>query len=104
MFETSRFTMIDDTFDCAVCGRKIPPLGYTARDHCPSCLCSVHLDVNPGDRMSDCKGTLEPVGIEISKKGTQIVYKCKKCGIKKKNIAANDDNTDLIIKLSANPM
>ena len=38
---------------------------------------------------------------EISeKKGYVIVFKCKKCGMIRKNIAAKDDNMDLIIELS----
>ena len=58
---------------------------------------------NPGDREEHCHGLLEPIGIEVSsKKGYVIVYKCKKCGQIRKNKAANDDNMDLIIKLSAN--
>ena len=40
--------------------------------------------------------------IEIdSKKGYVIIFKCKKCGAIRKNKAAEDDNMDLIIKLSA---
>ena len=31
-----------------------------------------------------------------------IIFKCKKCGMIRKNKAAKDDNMDLIIKLSAN--
>lgn len=104
MPQTSRFTMIDESFSCAICGEVIKPLGYTARDHCPHCLSSIHLDIFPGDRESGCKGVLVPIGIELNKKGTQIVYKCKKCGMKKKNIAAKDDDADMIIKLSANPV
>ena len=33
-----------------------------------------------------------------------IIYKCSKCGAIRKNKAAEDDNYDLILKLSANPM
>jgi hypothetical protein len=99
MIESSRFTVIDEPFICEVCGQKIPPLGYTARDHCSKCLCSLHLDENPGDRASDCGGVLEPVGAEQGKKGVKILYKCKKCGMKKKNIAAKDDDNEMIIKL-----
>ena len=48
---------------------------------------------------------MEPIGIEISsKKGYVIVYRCQKCGEIKKNISARDDNTNLIIKLSAKPL
>jgi hypothetical protein len=96
-----KFTVIDEGFTCAVCGEKVAPLGYTARNHCPKCLCSLHLDVNPGDRANDCGGILRPAGIERNKKGMQIVHKCEKCEQIKKNIAADDDAFDLIVQLSA---
>ncbi len=98
--ETKRFTMIDDGFTCEVCGRKVNPLSYTARDHCPFCLSSKHVDINPGDRACTCLGVLEPIEIEKGKKDTlKIVYRCNKCGIIKKNKCANDDNYDLILKI-----
>ena len=63
---------------------------------------SKHVDINPGDRSEDCKGLLEPVGMmPDSKKGYVIIFKCKKCGMIRKNKAAEDDNMDLLIKLSA---
>ena len=66
-------------------------------------LCSKHVDVLPGDRSEDCKGILRPIQVEINnKKGYVIVYKCDKCGAIRKNKAANDDNEDLIIKLTVN--
>lgn len=101
--EKSLFTKIDEEFICENCGKKVTKLGYTCRNHCPYCLCSKHVDVNPGDRSEDCHGLLEPIGVELSpKKGYVIVFKCKKCGMVRKNKAANDDNMDLIISLSAN--
>lgn len=97
-----KFNMIDNEFICEVCGKKVNKLNYTARDHCPYCLHSKHVDINPGDRAEKCHGILEPIGVEISsKKGYVIVFKCKKCGAIRKNKAAKDDNMDLIIKLSA---
>ena len=36
-----------------------------------------------------------------NKKGYIIVFKCKKCGMIRKNKAAKDDDMDKIIKLSA---
>jgi hypothetical protein len=66
-------------------------------------LCSKHVDKNPGDRNEDCHGLLEPIGVEISnKKGYVIIHKCRKCGEIRKNKAAEDDNIDLIIKLTVN--
>jgi rubrerythrin len=99
--ETKRFKMINEGFICAVCGADVPVLEKTARDHCPVCLCSLHIDNNPGDRAADCGGILSPVGIKTGKKGIQIVYKCQKCGISKVNIMADDDDYEFICKLSA---
>jgi len=98
----SRFTKIDEEFICHHCGKKVEKLGYTCRNHCPICLHSKHVDINPGDRAESCHGDLEPVSIEIdSKKGYVIVFKCKKCETIRKNKAAEDDNMDLIIELSS---
>ena len=98
-----QFNMIDETFTCERCNRKVPKLNYTARDHCPYCLSSKHLDNNPGDRASTCKGILKPIDIEKSKKDTyKIIYKCEKCGIIKKNKVACDDNFDEILKVMQN--
>ncbi len=95
-----KFTMIDEEFICDNCKRKVLPLGYTARDHCNFCLYSKHVDINPGDRLNECKGLLKPISIEKYKNTYKIIYKCEKCNKLHKNIMANDDNYDLIIELS----
>ena len=99
------FTEIDEEFICENCGKNVSKLNYSCRDHCPYCLYAKHVDIFPGDRAETCHGLLEPIGIENnSKKGYVIVYKCKRCGMIRKNIAAKDDNMSLIIRLSANPL
>ena len=95
-----RFNMIDEEFTCINCGTKVNKLNTTARDHCNNCLYSLHVDINPGDRLNPCKGLLEPIGIEKYRDTYKIIYKCKKCGELHKNIMANDDNMDKIIELS----
>ena len=95
-----KFNIIDEKFKCHNCGYSVDKLNYTARDHCPYCLYSKHVDINPGDRMNECKGLLEPIGIEKFKDTYKIIYKCKKCNQMHKNIIANDDNMNLIIELS----
>ena len=95
-----RFNMIDEEFTCINCGTKVNKLNTTARDHCNNCLYSLHVDINPGDRLNTCKGLLEPIGIEKYRDTYKIIYKCKKCGELHKNIMANDDNMDKIIELS----
>lgn len=98
-----KFTMRDEKFTCEYCGKLVNPLLYTARDHCPICLYSKHVDINPGDRNNDCLGLLEPIKIEKFKNTFKIIYKCNKCNQIHKNIIANDDNMDKIIELSKNP-
>ncbi len=102
--DKKNFKMIDEGFICESCGKNVEPLGYTARDHCPFCLHSKHVDENPGDRASSCHGDLVPIGVIPFKNTYKIVYKCSLCGMIKKNIVSRDDNMDLIIKLSTNPV
>lgn len=92
--------MIDESFICENCNRKVKKLGYSARDHCPYCLYSKHVDVNPGDRANKCMGLLKPIGIEKFKDTFKILYKCEKCNKQHKNIMANDDDMNIIIEIS----
>ena len=105
--EQKRFTKNDESFVCAHCGRVVEPLGYSSRNHCPFCLWSIHIDVNPGDRAEDCHGLLRPVKVLTDpKKGYIIVHKCERCGAIRRNRAANEakvqpDDIKLLIKLTA---
>ena len=104
--EKKRFQMKDEAFVCAVCGHRVEPNGVTARDHCPKCLSSLHVDVMPGDRANPCRGILEAISARPHpKKGFQIIYRCRKCGKIHHNKAAlggtEPDDMDLIIGLTA---
>lgn len=94
------FSKLDEFFICENCGKEVNPLGYTSRDHCPFCLYSKHVDVNPGDRLNKCKGLLIPIDIEKFKDTYKIIYKCEKCNELHKNIVAKDDDMNEIIKLT----
>ena len=101
--ETKRFKKNDSGFVCVNCGKEVGTLKYTSRNHCPYCLFSLHVDITPGDRMNTCGGILEPVLSEPSpdlKIRYIITFKCRKCGEKIRNKAANDDDTALLIKLT----
>ncbi len=100
----ANFVEIDEGFICEHCKEKVEPLRYSCRDHCPHCLYSKHVDKNPGDRAEECRGLLEPIGIEEKQKGYSILYRCQKCGQIRRNIMAKDDNMKRIIQLSANPI
>lgn len=107
LMDTKRFTKNDSGFVCAACGREVEPLGYTSRNHCPYCLASLHLDINPGDRASDCGGIMDAVKADPDpKKGFIIYHKCRKCGEIRRNRAAVDargqcDDMELLIALTA---
>lgn len=97
------FNKNDENFICDYCKKEVESLKYTSRDHCPFCLCSKHVDINPGDRQNTCKGKLYPIGIEKFKNTYKIIYKCDKCGVIHKNIMAQDDDMNQIIEISKNP-
>lgn len=92
----------DNEFICENCGKKVDKLNYTTRDHCPYCLYSKHVDINPGDRLNNCKGLLKPIGIEKYKDTYKIIYMCNKCKKIHKNIIAKDDDMNIIIEISKN--
>ncbi len=102
-----RFSKNDSGFTCAVCGREVLPLGYTSRNHCPFCLSSLHVDINPGDRANPCRGILRPVRTEPDpRRGYIIIHRCERCGAVVRNKAAHEakvqpDDTDLLIRLTA---
>ena len=100
--ESKRFTKNDAGFTCANCGREVLPLGYTSRNHCPYCLCSVHLDINPGDRAARCGGIMDPIGAEPdAKRGFVVIHRCRDCGAVRRNKAAADDDREKLIRLTA---
>ena len=106
--EQKRFTKNDSGFVCSHCGREVAPLGYTSRNHCPFCLWSLHVDVNPGDRANPCRGLMEPVRAEPDpRRGFIIIHRCTVCGAVSRCRAAYDpsspqpDNRALLIQLTA---
>ncbi|MCK5286045.1 MAG: RNHCP domain-containing protein [Candidatus Pacebacteria bacterium] len=86
-----------EDFKCQNCGAEVKGDGYT--NHCPNCLWSKHVDINPGDRASNCKRLMEP--IEIEKKADEIIitHKCLECGHIKKNKSTPNDNYDKILEI-----
>ncbi len=97
--EVKRFSKNDCGFVCVNCGFEVQPLGRTSRNHCPRCLCSLHVDVLPGDRACDCRGVLRPERVyPDSRKGFVIEYKCDKCGFEGRNKAALKESAKDILE------
>jgi len=80
----------DEAFDCAHCGAAVAPHGRTARDHCPRCLRSLHVDVVPGDRAAGCGGLLDPIAVQGAMSAPRLLYRCRACGEQRVNRAILD--------------
>ena len=85
-----RFRKTVEDFTCGRCGASVRGDGFT--NHCPKCLTSRHVDVNPGDRSAACGGLMEPVGLETGRDGYVVVQRCVRCGHTRKNKAAPEDD------------
>jgi hypothetical protein len=87
-----------EDFICEKCGEDVRGNGYT--NHCPKCLWSKHVDVEPGDRMATCGGMMAPVLVETEKGEQIITNRCEKCGYEKRNRISKNDNFDEVVKLA----
>ena len=95
---TRRFQRTTEDFICGHCGAEVTGNGYT--NHCPRCLWSRHVDVNPGDRAATCQGMMEPIGTELKKGEYIILHHCVACGFERKNKTMPEDSFDVIMELS----
>lgn len=93
-----KFIKTVENFTCKHCGHKVKGSGYT--NHCPKCLYSKHVDVNPGDRQETCNGIMEPINFEMKKGQYILLHKCKKCGVIKKNKLSINDNLNILPKIA----
>ena len=97
----------EDSFTCKVCGRPVVSVGAGSahRNHCPNCLSSLHVDVEPGDRASDCGGIMEPVAVWVRKGGEwAIVHRCRRCGALSSNRVATDNNPMKLMSIAMKPL
>ena len=95
--ETAKFIRNQEDFVCENCGFEVKGNGYT--NHCPKCLWSKHVDINPGDRAAKCGGLMKMVSIEGSTENYVITHRCVICGYEKRNKMAKDDDMDVVLKL-----
>lgn len=100
--QEKKFQRRVESFVCDKCDNEVSGDGYT--DHCPECLWSKHVDVNPGDRDSECHGLMEPIGAETKKDSYIIYYKCTKCGHTHRVKAATKDSFDKIVEIINRPL
>lgn len=97
----------DAAFICEHCGQCVPGAapGTEHRNHCPSCLWSLHVDAGTGDRRAGCKGQMEPIAIWVRTGGEwAIVHRCRRCNVMRINRIAGDDNEVALISIAVRPL
>lgn len=93
--DTKQFQRNTENFVCDQCGFAVEGDGY--RNHCPHCLVSKHVDVNPGDRAHDCGGLMDVADIFLDHGKTVLRHRCRVCGEEKNNKVHPEDSIDVII-------
>lgn len=96
-----------DAFTCKSCGWLVVSAGAGSehRNHCPNCLCSLHLDLEPGDRAADCGGLMEPITVWVRKNGEwAVIHRCRVCGALSSNRIAADDNPMKLMSIAMKPV
>jgi hypothetical protein len=107
-----KWMRLEETFQCRQCGAVVhthPTLsGVQNRNHCPYCLCSLHVDhIQAGDRLSACKGIMQPIGLTAKPSRNKyagsgigelmLIHHCRLCGKLSINRLAADDLVDRLM-------
>jgi hypothetical protein len=100
--DSPQFTRRIEDFSCEHCGQTVRGNGYT--NHCPYCLHSKHVDINPGDRASNCGGLMMPIVAGIERDQYFLVQLCQKCGHGHKNKAGPRDDRAVILRYFGRPI
>jgi len=95
------------SFRCAACHTQVCLVnaGTEHRNHCPHCLCGMHLDRKPGDRAACCGGLMDPIAVWVRKGGEwALIHRCRECSHLNSNRIAADDNEILLLQLAVKPL
>ncbi len=92
-----KFSKKEEDFVCEHCGFEVKGTGYT--NHCPKCLWSKHVDVNPGDRLEPCGGMMKPVDLYLKKQDWVLVHECESCSLVRKNRLDEQDDFNEVLRL-----
>ena len=87
-----------EDFVCQHCGQQVQGDGYT--NHCPRCLWSRHVDVQPGDRLANCRGMMQPVAVAGSPGNYRILHRCLVCDLQKWNDAEPQDDFEQLLAIA----
>jgi hypothetical protein len=95
-------------FRCAHCKRFVVIngiMGTVNRNHCNMCLWSKHVDVEKGDRQSQCNAGMEPIGLTFKHEGMNrvgeimLIHACTHCSRISINRIARDDLESMVLEI-----
>jgi len=98
---------VSDTFTCIRCGLVVVTLTAeeTRRNHCPSCLSSVHTVDHVEGGPTDCHGRMAPLAIAVRSDGSwALVHRCTRCRELALHPTASDDNQLILMRLAVRPL
>ncbi len=91
------FIKKNEDFVCENCGITVSGSGYT--NHCPQCLWSKHVDLEPGDRGESCQGMMRPEDLYYKNGKWIIVHRCELCGFVRNDKIREEDNFEQVVEL-----
>lgn len=93
-------------FRCSHCKQFVvinDRMGTANRNHCNWCLWSKHVDESKGDRLANCHGGMEPIGLTFKHEGRgkigeiMLIHLCSGCQKISINRVARDDPEHTIL-------
>ena len=96
-----------NTFDCARCGLTVTvhAADGSRRNHCPSCLHSLHVVDQSDGGPSECKSRMSPISIAVLRNGDwRIVHRCMRCDELTSSPVSKDDNQLILLRMAVRPL
>ena len=87
-----------EDFACLNCGAQVQGDGFT--NHCPRCLYSRHVDIQPGDRAAQCGGLMAPIAVEKRGDAYRILHRCQVCAVERWNKSDPEDDFERLLELA----
>ncbi|MFC9266405.1 RNHCP domain-containing protein [Streptomyces zhihengii] len=104
---TTTNTLGLSTFTCTWCGLSVSACAAdgTPRNHCPSCLHSLHLLDHVEDGPSDCEGRMSPIAVAVLRTGDwMVIHRCLRCDELTSNPVCADDNQLILMRMAVRPL
>ncbi|MFG1942898.1 RNHCP domain-containing protein [Nonomuraea sp. NPDC048826] len=99
--------ILTDTFTCVRCGLTVTGTapGGGRRNHCPSCLHSLHVFDRAEGGPSECGSRMAPISIAVLRGGDwMIIHRCTRCGELTSNPISGDDNQLILMRMAVRPL